>query len=532
MSNHNQSNDNNENKHSEMDPLGQLNQFHQTTQPNQVNSAQNKTDQQTTASQNSPNKKESPMEIAIEKLIVWWGMLRQSSIMKKLIVHRKLALITSGVVFACLLVLIIGISLSSSSEDLVTEFEKAMIEEDMDTLKDVMVSDHSSIEINDDFVTKLINQGKEDDDFLSDTVSLLHAQKSIYDEKLFEASAYMSDHNLTKQELLNTGNLYIKKEDGWFGTDYVIGVRPVYIKITTSSEPTELKIDGKKINLKKGAREQLYGPILPGKYKIEATKKYPFSLVVDEDEVNLFDKKERTARIHMELEGSTVSFKSQLEGTELFINNQSTKQKVGTRSTEFGPVSTNGTLKAYGQLQLPWGTLKSDPIPIEDSYGGIDITPNPFSSERVKNDIIKVINNYAKEIVTAQVQQNANLFTSLDEKSKKEWANDFADQKEYQSKSYYKGQALKTLIAVKGATLSEGESANVYKVKVPVQFHRRERNYSRFDSGNEPLEEVVKDSYVSLIYNDQSKKWEITSIDSMFFSGDTFKDASVVTTNY
>lgn len=513
----NDSNAKNDNQQAN-DPLSQLNQFHQMSQPNQSGEKNNGKDPQ-----------QKPLQKWTDQIKSWWSKLKQLPIVEKLKEHQKWLWISGGAIVACFLLLIMVLAFSDSS-DLVQDFEKAMLEEDKETLKDLLVSDHSELEIDDAFVTKLIQQGKEDDDFLSDSVLMMNAQKNIYEEKELEVNVLMAEKDMTKQEILNEGNIYLKENKSFFGPDYVISVRPAYIKITSSTEPTQITLDGKPIQLKNGSTEQLVGPILPGKYKVVANKKYPFSEVIDEEEVNLFEKK-RTVSIDFDLKGETVTFKSSIKGTELFINNKATGKKVGESGTEFGPVSTNGKLKAYGQFQFPWGTSKSNPVPVESEYGGIDITPNPFSNAKTKNEIIKVINNYAKEVVEVQKKRDGNLFTTLDEEAKKDWVNDMADKREYHSKSSYKGEAVKTVIAINRATITHGKNADIYKIKVPVQFHRREREYNQFDDGNEPLEEKISDHYTWLTYNNNEKKWEISGLNPIFFGQDIFKDPSVVTTD-
>lgn len=529
MSNDQHSNQSNQHS-SENDPLKQLHQFYQSTQPNQpIHANSNQKNSRNSQQQEGENM----FQKSLEKMKLWLQNMSALPIMDSILKYHKWLLIGIGIVLFGLIGWIIIANTSEAPEDLIAEFEKAMIEEDKDVLEELIVSDHSQLEIDDVFLNKLIQHGKEDEDFLTGTILLLNAQKDVHTQEQSKViSEILSKSNITKTELLNMGSIYLKQEEGLFGTKYDIAVRPSYIKIEFSTDPTTVKIDGKLIKTKKGSKVHLHGPILPGKYQVQVTKKYPFSDVVVEKDVNLFEGG-RTETVTMNLTGETVKFASDVEGTQLFINNRSTQQQVGSDGVEFGPISTNGSLKAHGEFTFPWGKIKSHPIAIDGNSYRYDITPKPFTNPKVKNAIIKVINEYSRQYVAAKAKRDANVFTTLDEKLKQEWARDFADQKEFISNEYYKGQAIKTVVATKGVTISKVDNSDAYKVKVPVQFHRQERTYHiDNDSGDEPLKEKINDTYVWMIYNTKTQKWEITDINSMFVSQGRFTDSQAITTNF
>lgn len=524
----NQSNHSNpKNNRETSDPLGQLNQFHQNINSNSPRANRNGENDQ-------GQQQENGFQKWINQLKSGWSKLLELPIVEKFKENPKWLWISGGAI-ACFLLLIMVLVAFSGSSDIVEDFETAMLEEDQERLKDLLVSERSELEIDDKFVTKLIEYSKESDRFLSDMVLFLNAQKNIYEENEIEANAFMSEYLLSKNDLFSISKLNLKENSSLFGPDYVISVSPTYIKVSSSVEPTQITLDGEPIEVKKGSKEHLIGPILPGKYTVEASKKYPFSEVIDKDEVDLLKpdiKGKKTATVEFDLVGDEVTFKSEIEGTELFINEKSTGKKVGRRGIDFGPVSTNGSLKAYGQFQFPWGILKSDPVPVEKGLGGVDITPNPLSDSKTKDEVIKVINKYSQEVVEAQEKRDGTLFTTLDEKQKNDWINEMQHKKEYQSKRYYRGKAIKTVIAVKRATITQGEDADTYKIKVPVQYHRHEREYNQFDKGDEPLKEKISDQYTWLTYNHKEKKWEISGLAPIFFAQDLFKDSSVVTIDF
>src|SRR5690606_26186696 len=114
-----------------------------------------------------------------------------------------------------------------------------------------------------------------------------------------------------------------------------------------------------------------------------------------------------------------------------------------------------------------------------------------------KKEVVQTINKYAEEYVEVQEKRDGNLFTTLDERQKKSWINDMNEKREF-TNIYYKGKAVKTIIAVKEGTIKKDDSADVYKIRVPVQFHRRERTYVRSETGDEPLKEETHNVYMTL----------------------------------
>lgn len=521
------------------DPLGQLNRFHQNIQPNQPANH--------TPNQSGNNHQEKhpskPTDQNEKRLKSWWEEWRQTPFVQTLRENKKWLWIVGGALAACVCLLLMIFAMNDST-DVIEEFEMAIVDEDKEKLKDLLESDDSSLEIDDAFLEKLLEYSSENDWFVDLITRILRGQKSIYEEDDEKFDYYISPifgkiesfdkGELTKKLFMDETSdfkIYLKENTGIsriFGPDYVIGVRPTYIKISLSDSPTQVLIDEKPVELKKGAKEQIIGPYLPGEYTIKAAKKYPFALVIDEKEVNLFSEKQ-TVSVEFDLTGEKVTFESDIEGTELLIDNQSTKTTVGQDGKEFGPVSTDGDSKAVGQFTSSWGTIKSDPIPI--STGKVNITPNPLSNPQIKAEVVKRINDYAKERVEAQKKKDGTLFTSLDENLKSRWINNMADRREYRD-NVYKGEAVKTVIAVKKATITESDKSDTFKIKVPVQFHWRERNYGAWDDGDEPLVEAIKERYTWLTYNSKEKRWEISELNPIFFSQDLFKDSSVVTTNF
>ena len=553
QNNNNSSNENNHHQHPPDDPLRQLNQFQQTNQPAQPGQNNLKQPPSKPNGQNEKNQFQEQLSIWLNQLKNWWGEFSQKPFIEKLKEHQKWVWVVGGVLAACLLIWIV-VSASGDESDVINEFEMALLDGDKEKLKDLVESEDSDLEVDDAYLTKLIQFSSENERFLPSVLAFLKAQKSLYEEKEDEIISHFGElderfgENLNKEFNKNEQKakkeirklllgdylkIYLKKNNflySLFGPDYVIGLRPSYFKVSLTNGPTQLKIDNKPVELKKGAKEQKIGPFLPGNYKLKAIKKYPFAEVVDEREVVLYMNENSTEPVEFVFIGDKATFQSDIEGTELFINNQSTKTKVGKDGKEFGPVQTDGKLKAYGQFKFPWGTLKSNPVPISNDK--IDITPNPFSDNQVKTEVIKRINDYAKEKVEVQKKKDGTLFTSLDEEQKKKWINDMADKREYSSDHVYKGEAIKTVIAVKKAIITESDDADTYKIKVPVQFHWREREYTSFDNGDEPLEEKVEELYTWLTYNNQEKRWEISEFSPLFFGDDLFKDSSVVTTNF
>lgn len=447
-----------------------------------------------------------------------WAHPRIKAVFHQLWTHRLMV----GLIL--LVILLVGgavgviLDYKKSPVEVVEEFQKAIISRDVEKLQKLVQSNHVQLSFGPREANDLIRFAQEEDDFLI-MLNALYSQASALESE--------SVASVPKEQLMKYP-YYLGQKSGFLGKTYTIRVLPRYLVIHADQPGAIVTLDGKKVMMK--GKETKVGPFLPKVMKLKGVKKSPFSIVEDEQEVNLIHSSKEVVNEYLHLQGKKIKITSELPGTEILINGRKIGKQVGKEGFEFGPVSLNGQFKLSGQKKVPWGILKSKEQVIKEPLLKFDITPNPFLDATTKKQLIQTINTYARERVEAMKQVSTQPYTTIDELYKSKLEDDFENKRKYNSDEQYKGEAIKTVIDVKEGFVTLAHKTDQLKVIVPVRFHYRERTYDRTVRKDEPLKENNEEAYVWLIYDEKQKKWLISALNTIFYSGDLFRDPSCVIT--
>ncbi|MDM5339090.1 hypothetical protein QUF84_17940 [Fictibacillus enclensis] len=181
------------------------------------------------------------------------------------------------------------------------------------------------------------------------------------------------------------------------------------------------------------------------------------------------------------------------------IETPSTLSTIGI----FSPVNSKENF--FNHLALPLVVR-----PASFDTRSIDVTPSLFVNEEVRDQIVNTINDYAKQQLEALIKQDALVIKTATDNIIKEHAEDIQADKSYDN--YWKGKALGTRIDIDNAALTNKEDQ--FQIEAPVEFHYKSKEYNKRWDDDEPLEEEFNTDTVILTYNDQSKSWLISEINS------------------
>src|SRR5690606_15978193 len=82
---------------------------------------------------------------------------------------------------------------------------------------------------------------------------------------------------MSPDQLLNSGELYLKKKKGFWSDSYTIGVRPQYLNITLENDNGTITVDGKETHeVSKGNHSVKLGPLFPGEYQVDFKTKFDY----------------------------------------------------------------------------------------------------------------------------------------------------------------------------------------------------------------------------------------------------------------
>lgn len=419
---------------------------------------------------------------------------------------------TALFLIAVAITVFILVNRSDSGEDLISQFEKAVNEEDISTLERI-IQGNDTMEITEKHIKDLIKISKDEPDYLKDIVFNLKAQLAIYED----------DKEATNDELLNSGDYFLTKDDGFFSS-YQIEARPYSLTVSADEKAdmviTNDSLDNPYLKTEIDSSDTTIYNLAPGIYTVYAIKEYEYADIEAKEEIRLFGSSTFNESVSLELTGKEIEINSFVEGVSIFINDEELGEEAslieegissGDRKTKlFGPFSTDGSITVHGELNLPWGTVKSESYNIDNDTETIDITPMLLSDTNTTKQLTDTINDYAQEHINSLVEQDIKILKTASESL----IEDHAKRINYNklNGSYWKGKALGTKIDFKNAKL-KNESTQ-YTARVPVEFHYKEKEYYKGMTDHESLEELFEESLVTLIYEEESKRWLVSSVES------------------
>ncbi|MFT4414735.1 zinc ribbon domain-containing protein [Fredinandcohnia humi] len=326
----------------------------------------------------------------------------------KVKVTKKQAIIAS-IVAAVVILLFAGYKIgdvATDKERVIETFETALDQKDEKALVDLLSSDDKELKITEKSIASFI-------DYLDKNP---REEKKILEGLRDQSEAY--DNNDTDAD--ESEELVTLKRDGkkfLFYDHYVLHLTPVYVTLGTNYKDTVFYLNGEKIGTSTEQEfEELYGPFVPGRYKIEAKLKTDFVELVKVERLDIVDVEEDTY-MYMLLEGEDVEVSlgmdtSELDiATTLYINGEDTGIDILTDPI-FGPVLTDGSMEMNLEIAYPWGKVTTNEIAIDSNY--MEIKPTPFTDEQFA-DIMELVKQYFNEELQYFSTGDASKLTTVTE---------------------------------------------------------------------------------------------------------------------
>ncbi|MFB6801865.1 hypothetical protein ACFCVU_11730 [Peribacillus butanolivorans] len=442
----------------------------------------------------------------------------------ELITKVKEHKVATGVISLLLLVVII-ISITmmnrSTSEELVNDFERAIIEGDVKTLEKLLDTEDKEMRLTEKDSKQLILYTQEDSEYLKELIFIMKAQASILDQNQAAKTQNPIFQHATEGEILEAGDYYVKKSKGLFSSPHIY-TRSYSLTVSVEEPKSTIKIENKKVlTTTKNRLETTLHHLPPGTYNVSASKKYKYAAVTAKEKIQLFEEDEFKDNVALDVSGNRIAIESNADNVSIFVNGKDTGEKAtvvresSSNSSEevlFGPFSNNGATKIHGEVSYPWGKAKSAPQSIGEYTESIDVTPNPFQEKSNKEQIVQLINDYSRQRMQALVQGNASLIKTASDNIVREYTEDIQNDKEY--KYYWKGKALGTRINFGQFTLNQEQDQ--YTVRIPVEFHDKQKEYGGWTTDEtDPLEENFEDAWIELTYDNENKNWTVNSVDNV-----------------
>ncbi|GAA5344427.1 hypothetical protein CLV97_12322 [Planifilum fimeticola] len=427
-------------------------------------------------------------------------------------------LVAALAVIAVLVIAVTSLTFAAADgpEEVVRKFEEAVYNKDVDALEEIVSPDDDRMKIDREHLAQFLEFIHENDKYMETTMSLLQ----------YQLAAYQGNH-MPYPDNYNYGQVdyYLKLEEGVLFDSYSIGIRPYYLHIKVDETGGTVKVDGEEVLSSKQGSSKVMGPLMPGQYKVEGTKKYPYALVKDVWELDLFFDEQGQVKVNLDLTGTHINLDSAFEDTRVIVNGKPLNKTV-KELQEFGPVSLDGSITLQGERKFPWGVTRSDKKIVTEGMTKVDLTPLPFANKKGKDQIVQTINTHFKQWVAAKVKHDHSGYTLGEDSMKKELIRQINSIKRRFSKSEpYMGVVLGTRIDFDNLTFTYED--DYYVIEIPVEFHSK--NNSNF---RKRIEEEFETEMVTLRYDEKGKRWLIHSFAEIYNPSRYFKGKGVVKSEF
>ncbi|MCD4838328.1 zinc-ribbon domain-containing protein [Neobacillus sedimentimangrovi] len=439
----------------------------------------------------------------------------QPSIPRQPMSKRSKVLLISGI---AALLLLFGvhkiIETFMSKERLIEKFETALLEKDAKELAKLLTSNDKKLEITEKSVKGFIKYLEKNPEKEREIIETLEIQAESNDQKKKEDSDFLEEWMNEWNPSYSPVSLE-QKGKFLFYDKYQITINAVYLTVETNYKDTVLYIDGKKIaTANEPDFEGTFGPFLPGIHTLKGTLKTDFIDLKDEKEfvIDGNDNKE-SVDLYFDAEEVTVELphSEYLSGSaKLYINGKDVGVNVLENHT-FGPVLTNGSMKVQVEVDLPWGTVKTEEAAIEGNYIELDYKID----DDVKTTAMNTVHTYLDEYIQAYTSVDTSKLTTVTDKYKEEILSEATTAKE--NEEILKAQYLGTDFDLDSFNLDYNDGWNLV-----LTAQSKLKGVSYYANQEAPeMEETSWDQIYYLTYDTKEKKWLINSREDNWSSFNT-----------
>lgn len=420
---------------------------------------------------------------------------------------------------AVLIVLLLGaagyfIGASITSVDRVVEqFEKAVISKDAKQVVKYVKSSNPDFKIDESNIKVFFDYIDSNPSYLSRFISFIDIQA----QNIKNPSSGIGRTKDSSSGGMGSGEncMFTLKRDGkslLFFDKYIFEITPYFINVSTNYKGTKILVNGQEIcTADQDDFSKQIGPFVPGLYDVKAVYHTDYVDLEYEDDVDLVDPltgeyQENVIDADMYLEGQNIIVNCNFEGAELYANGKNTGLTIKD-AKHFGPVSTDGSLKLYAQMDFPWGTVKSGEVAVYDGLS-VNLELSPVN-DAVKAQLMETLNEFNVAYNDALNARDPSKFIDMTENLRSSETQALSDM--VQNEEYHKGDITKIIYDTDSVRIYD-DGSNRYGANVCDQEYYDSAFYYEGYEDTETSENVVSWEY-SLIYDETSKKWLVDGAD-------------------
>ncbi|MEI3598159.1 MULTISPECIES: zinc ribbon domain-containing protein [unclassified Oceanobacillus] len=374
------------------------------------------------------------------------------------------------------------------------------------------------------FITAIIEEdyGKVQDLTMMQGESISQAEAEALVTLAKEEAHYINIETTNLEDFTNQNDLMKLTDNGkhlFIFPKYQFSLVPQYADLDLPFKDIETTFNEETFPAKKNdERNIVYGPLAPGKYKINSSYSGELTEAESDDVIILGDSYSDTVYHDVQLNAESTTFHlynsndSPIKNAYIEVNEQQIPFDESMNIDAFGPLNLDGSVTATPIIETEWGKVTLEDIKIEEDY--YELTLNTVSKELMDN-LSEVILLYGEEYVEAHAANDATIYTAVTENLRENFQDDFSYNIDYGKN--FTGQLDKIEINYDELTFYEKN-----EVAIPANFHF---TASTHDSDEQPdLEERIDTVTLLMVFDPDEEKWLIDEASSYgLFSSNDFK---------
>ncbi len=245
---------------------------------------------------------------------------------------------------------------------IVNSFETAVKKKDAKSVAKLLNQGQVVMDVGEKDAELLLSYFEDNPDFLTGTINALKKE-----------AASLKNGVLLKRSKDSGQILHItKKGKKWlFFDQYGIDFEPVYFVLSVNQPDVNVSVNGKEQKMNED-EPKTFGPFLPVAHEIIATYEGKYGSVEVKEKVNPAAFSGNKIEVPIDLTENNVFLQSNYDDAVVFVNGKSTGKTV-KELREFGPVSTDGSVKIHAEITEEGHKLKSKEVTITEQGQVVDL---------------------------------------------------------------------------------------------------------------------------------------------------------------
>lgn len=386
-------------------------------------------------------------------------------------------------------------------EQLVQQFEKAIIDEDKAKLVDLLVPGDDRLTIDETSIQVMVDYLTENPTKLPEVISHLESQASDMALQIDGEESNVSEPSLTHfLNIVEGDKLY------YVINTYKVELKPAYANIEVDYDDVKMYVGDQELAVSsKNLQNTTIGPLVPGDYLLRAEWVSDVVTLKDEQSVTLLNSAEEASPITFNLGGETVYIHANYDDARIFVNDKDTG-KTAANIQYYGPVLTDGSMEVYAQMDFPWESVKSESHFIENT-GQINLEIEPIT-EQVKQAIYETGKIYGQGLYKAMTEQAVGKMTQVSKGVKADINQLILRTQNEQGE--WSGEFRKVVYDVDSIDFYLN-NMSAYEVSIKATFYYKQTTA-------EGIKNLIEHQQLQFIYDETIQKWivdKMTVVDTV-----------------